>query len=148
MLTDGDRAPDFSLPNQNGELISLAGLLQQGEVLLYFYPADFTPVCTAETCAFRDRYPELRAVDANVVGISPQSVESHKRFADTFNVPFSLLFDAGKRVIRAYGVDGPMGFGVRRASFRIGTDGIIRTRVLADLFIGGHVQLAGDMVKL
>lgn len=148
MLKEGDRAPAFSLPNQLGEQISLDELLQQGELLLYFYPADFTPVCTAEACAFRDRYAELRAAQANVIGISPQSVASHKRFADTFNVPFSLLFDEGKKTIRAYGVDGPLGFGVRRATFQIGVDGIIKQRVLSDLFVGSHLKLANDMVKL
>ena len=148
MLKEGDRAPAFSLPNQLGELIALEELLQQGELLLYFYPADFTPVCTAEACAFRDRYAELRAAQANVIGISPQSVSSHKRFADTFNVPFSLLFDEGKKTIRAYGVDGPLGFGVRRATFRIGVDGVVKQRVLSDLFVGSHMKLANDMVKL
>ena len=148
MLKDGDRAPAFSLPNQLGAQISLDELLQQGELLLYFYPADFTPVCTAEACAFRDRYAELRAAQANVIGISPQSVASHKRFADIFSVPFSLLFDDGKKTIRAYGVDGPMGFGVRRATFRIGVGGMVKQRVLSDMFVGSHLKLANDMVKL
>jgi thioredoxin-dependent peroxiredoxin len=141
MLKENDLAPEFSLPDQHGEAVSLSSLLARGELALYFYPADFTPVCTAEACAFRDTYTELRAANANVVGISPQSVESHKRFADSFQLPFSLLFDAGKQVIRAYGVDGPLGFGVRRVTFHIGQDRVIRRRVVSDLFVGGHLAL-------
>ncbi|MBM4203901.1 MAG: peroxiredoxin [Gammaproteobacteria bacterium] len=145
MLKEGDRAPDFSLPNQRGETVSLATELTKGELALYFYPADFTPVCTAEACAFRDTYAELRQANANVIGISPQSVESHRRFAEAFNIPFALLFDAGKSVIKAYGVDGPFGWGVRRATFHIGQDGIIHKRVVSDLFVGGHLELVKDL---
>jgi peroxiredoxin Q/BCP len=141
MLEEGARAPDFVLPDQNGQPVALTELLQQGELALYFYPADFTPVCTAEACAFRDRYPELRAASANVVGISPQSVASHRRFADAFDLPFSLLFDEGRKVIRAYGVEGPFGFGVRRVTFRIGQDGVVRQRVVSDFFVAGHLEL-------
>jgi len=145
VLKEGDRAPDFSLPNQHGESVSLAAELAKGDLALYFYPADFTPVCTAEACAFRDTYAELRQANANVIGISPQSVDSHRRFAEAFNIPFALLFDDGKNVIKAYGVDGPFGWGVRRATFHIGQDGIIRKRVVSDLFVGGHLELVKDL---
>lgn len=145
MLKEGDKAPDFTLTNQNGEPVTLSAELARGDLALYFYPADFTPVCTAEACAFRDTYPELRQANANVIGISPQSVESHRRFSQTFNIPFALLFDEGKKVIKAYGVDGPLGFGVRRATFHIGQDGIIRKRVVSDLFVGGHLELVKDL---
>ncbi|MEZ5598815.1 MAG: peroxiredoxin [Pseudomonadales bacterium] len=145
MLKVGDKAPDFSLPNQHGETVTLSALLAGGELALYFYPADFTPVCTAEACAFRDKYAELRAADANVVGISPQSVASHQRFADRYDIPFSLLFDGDKKVIRAYGVDGPFGIGVRRVTYRIGADGVIRDRVVSDFFVNGHLDLVKGM---
>ncbi len=145
MLKEGDKAPDFTLSNQKGEAITLSTELAKGELALYFYPADFTPVCTAEACAFRDTYADLQKANANVIGISPQSVDSHRRFADAFNIPFALLFDEGKKVIRAYGVDGPLGFGVRRATFHIGTDGVIRKRVVSDLFVGGHLSLVKDL---
>lgn len=145
MLKIGDQAPDFTLPDQNGQPVTLSTLLADGDVALYFYPADFTPVCTAEACAFRDRWPDVRSAGAYVIGVSPQSVESHKRFAEAFSLPFPLLADKDKKVINAFGVDGPFGFGVRRTTFRISRDGVIRQRVVSDLFVGGHLDLVKDL---
>ena len=146
MLEVGEIAPDFTLPNQDGTLVSLDGLTKEGEVVLYFYPADFTPVCTREACEFRDRHASLEGVGARVVGVSPQSERSHKRFQDAYQLPFPLLSDDGKRMIRAYGVDGPLGFGVRRATFHIGRDKRVLNRVVADLFLGDHIELIKQVV--
>ncbi len=143
MLKIGETAPDFQLPDQHGNLIRLKEQQVLGRVILYFYPADFTPGCTAEACAFRDANDDLAAKDVNILGISPQSVESHKRFADRYSLPFSLLFDQNKQTIKAYGVDGPLGLGVRRATFLIDQDGKVKNRVVADFFIGSHM----DFVK-
>ena len=143
MLKVGESAPEFQLPDQHGTLVSLQEQRQLGRVILYFYPADFTPACTAEACAFRDASDDLAAKDVNILGISPQSVESHKRFADRYSLPFSLLFDQNKQTIRAYGVDGPLGFGVRRATFLIDQEGVVKNRVVADFFVGSHM----DFVK-
>ena len=141
MLNTGDTAPDFALPDQHEQSVRLSQLLSKGAVVVYFYPADFTPVCTREACVFRDRYQELAALDTQVVGISPQDARSHKRFAEAFSLPFPLLSDTRKQVIRAYGVDGPLGFGVRRATYLIEPSGVIANRVVSDLFLGSHLEL-------
>ena len=146
MLDVGEIAPDFSLPDEDGAQVTLDQLTKGGEVVLYFYPADFTPVCTREACAFRERHASLEGVGARVVGVSPQSARSHKRFQDAYQLPFSLLSDDDKRVIRAYGVDGPLGFGVRRATFHIGRDKRVLNRVVADIFLGDHIELIERVV--
>ncbi len=141
MLAIGDTAPNFSLPDQHGTQRSLSELITTNGLILYFYPADFTPVCTSEACAFRDVYEDLSNVSVQVVGISPQSADSHARFAARFELPFPLLCDRKKTVIRAYGVDGPFGFGVRRVTYLIDKSRQITNRVVADLFVGSHMDL-------
>jgi peroxiredoxin Q/BCP len=138
MLAPGNRAPDFTAPDQNNEPVSLAGLLKNGPLILYFYPADFTPGCTREACTLRDLHAQLRAAKVTVAGVSPQSAASHAAFAARYGLPFTLLCDPDKTLIKAYGVTGPLGFGVRRASFLVNTAGIIEDGVLADLRIGRH----------
>jgi peroxiredoxin Q/BCP len=142
MLEAGEQAPDFTLPDQDGNTVTLSALLTRGPVLLYFYPADFTPGCTKEACTFRDMHDELERAEVQLLGISPQDEASHQRFRDHHHLPFPLLADTEKTVIKAYGCDGPLGFGVRRASFLIGSDGIVVERVLADIMIGRHADLA------
>ncbi len=147
MLQTNTIAPDFELQDQSGTTVSLSGLLAQGDVILYFYPADFSPVCTVETCAFRDNFADLANVGTQVVGISPQSVASHKRFADSYNVPFPLLSDPGKKVIRAFGVDGPFGMGVRRVTYLVDQAGLISNRVVADFAVSSHVNLVRQTLR-
>ena len=139
MLNTDDTAPDFEGTDQNGDVVRLSKLLEEGPVVLYFYPADFTPVCTAQACAFRDTSAALDDASIRILGISPQSAKSHKRFASTYQLNFPLLSDEKKSIIRAYGVDGPLGFGVRRATFLI-HEGKIRNRVVSDLFVGSHMD--------
>lgn len=141
MLRIGNTAPDFELKDQFGSIVTLDQLVTNGDLILYFYPADFSPVCTAEACAFRDNYIGVSGVGAQVVGVSPQGVDSHRRFSNSFAIPFPLLADPRKRVIRAYGVDGPLGFGVRRATFLIDGSKVVRNRVVSDLFVGTHADL-------
>jgi peroxiredoxin Q/BCP len=138
MLSVGDTAPDFEAADQNGENVRLAAWLERGPVIVYFYPADFSPVCTAQACAFRDRAGPLDEAGCRILGVSPQSAASHRRFATAHGLTFPLLSDTDKTIIRAYGVDGPLGFGVRRATFLIDTDGRIKNRVVSDLFLGSH----------
>lgn len=138
MLNPKTRAPDFSLPNQNDQTITLSEVLDRGPLILYFYPADFTPGCTKEACSIRDLHDEISKVGLQVIGVSPQSSESHRRFRDKHSLQFDLLSDSDKKVIKAYDVDGPLGFGVRRATFLIGADGMIDSAVLADLRIAEH----------
>lgn len=140
MLKAGDRAPNFTLPDQDGREVSLAQLLQDGPVVLYFYPADFTPGCTKEACTIRDMHDEIAAAGMRVVGVAPQDAASHARFHDKHGLQFSLLADPDKAVIKAYGVDGPLGIGVRRATFLVGADGLIKDAVLADILIGRHEE--------
>ncbi|MEJ2087264.1 MAG: peroxiredoxin [Gammaproteobacteria bacterium] len=147
MLKVGDIAPDFSLKNQSGAVVTLTELAAEGDLILYFYPADFSPVCTAEACAFRDNFSGVSDIGARIAGISPQGVESHRRFATTFSIPFPLLADPRKQAIRAYGVDGPLGFGVRRATFLIDRSRIIRNRVVSDLFVGSHTDLLKQTLR-
>jgi thioredoxin-dependent peroxiredoxin len=140
MLQAGDRAPDFTLPDQDGRPVRLSELLAEGSVILYFYPADFTPGCTSEACAIRDLHADLVGAGMRVVGISPQDSATHARFREHLALPFPLLADTNKHVIKEYGVDGPIGLGVRRATFSIRPDGRIHDAVVADLRIARHAR--------
>ena len=147
MLDVGDKAPEFNLVREDGQVVSLEDLLLDGQLVLYFYPADFTSVCTSEACEIRDRHKELRAVNANVVGVSPQDASSHNRFRDKYDLPFPLLDDPKKEVIKAYGVNGPMGLGVRRVTFLINQDKEIIKRVVADFRVKRHTALIDAVTK-
>ena len=138
MLKNGTKAPEFELEDQDGRRHTLDSLLQKGPIILYFYPADFTPGCTKEACTFRDLQNDLVRAKLRVVGISPQDAESHKKFAAKHGLNFPLLADPDKKAVKAYDVDGPLGFGVRRGTYLIGKDGKIQDSVLADLRIGAH----------
>ncbi|HTB67740.1 MAG TPA: peroxiredoxin [Steroidobacteraceae bacterium] len=140
MLAVGNRAPDFTVLNQNDELVGLTDLLKDGPLILYFYPADFTPGCTREACSLRDLSAQLVAAGIGVAGVSPQSPTSHAAFAAKYALPFTLLCDPDKVLARAYDVVGPLGFGIRRASFLISRAGDIEDAVLADLRIGRHEE--------
>ena len=140
MLKAGDRAPEFTLPDQDGKEVSLASLLADGPLVLYFYPADFTPGCTKEACSIRDMHDDLLDAGVRVVGVSPQDGGSHARFRAKHGLQFTLLADVDKQAVKAFGVDGPLGLGVRRATFLIGQDGIIQDMVLADVMVGKHAD--------
>lgn len=138
MLGTQSKAPEFVLQDDAGQETALSELLQKGPLILYFYPADFTPGCTREACTIRDLHTELRTAGLQIAGVSPQDPESHARFRARYELPFTLLSDPDKAVIRRYEVDGPLGFGVRRGTYLIGEDGVIEAAVLADLRIGRH----------
>ncbi|MBX5461794.1 MAG: peroxiredoxin [Steroidobacteraceae bacterium] len=140
MLAVGSRAPEFTLPDQSGRDVSLTSLLNRGPVVLFFYPADFTPGCTREVCMVRDLYPDLVKHGLNTAGISPQDASSHTAFRARHNLPFTLLSDPDKSVIRMYDVNGPLGFGVRRATYLIDPARVIRDAVLADFRIERHEE--------
>jgi peroxiredoxin Q/BCP len=148
MLKAGERAPEFTLPDATGKDRSLTELLNAGAIVLYFYPADFTPGCTRQACSLRDLHDEIQKAGLVVVGISPQGAESHARFRDKYNLPFILLSDEHKAVIKMYGVNGPLGIGVRRASFLIDGGRRIRDVVLADFLIGRHADFVRKAVAL
>jgi peroxiredoxin Q/BCP len=130
MPKPGSIAPDFTLLDQDGVAHTLSK--ERGRwTLLYFYPKDDTPGCTKEACAIRDAMPDFKKIDANVFGISPDSVKSHKKFAEKYGLPFTLLADEDKEVINAYKVWGDKKFmgreykGVFRTSFLIDPKGKI-----------------------
>ena len=148
MLQAGERAPEFTLPDETGKDRSLTDFLNSGSFVLYFYPADFTPGCTRQACALRDLQSELKSTGLNVVGISPQSAESHVKFRAKYNLPFTLLCDEDKAVAKMYGVNGPLGLGVRRASFLIDGSRRIRDAVLADFRIGRHTEFVRKAMML
>ena len=147
MLAKGTRAPEFELADQDGRKHTLKTLLAGGPLILYFYPADFTPGCTKEACSFRDLHQDLMKAKLRVVGVSPQDVASHRKFADEHDLNFPLLADPDKVAVKAYDVDGPLGFGVRRGTYLIGKDGVIQDSVLADLRIGAHEAFVLNAIK-
>lgn len=142
MLAVGDTAPDFTLPDQDGRPSSLAELLKDGPLLLYFYPADFTPVCTREACSFAALEPDLGRTGVRLAGVSPQGGESHQRFRQRYGLKFTLLSDPERRVIRAYGCDGLLGLRVKRVTYLIGQDRRIFERAHAAFRVGPHLALA------
>jgi len=138
MLKPGDLAPEFFLSDENGNEVSLTQLLQPGPIILYFYPADFTPGCTKEACTFRDIHDDILSVGLRVVGVSPQDAETHARFKDEHNLPFTLLCDPEKVAIKMYDVDGPFGKGVRRVTYLVTQGQKIQGALLADVMVGKH----------
>jgi peroxiredoxin Q/BCP len=126
----GQPAPDFSLPDQDGVTHTLSAYKGKW-VLLYFYPKDDTPGCTIEACTIRDQFKDFQKIDAVVLGVSTDSVQSHKKFADGYNLPFTLLADEHKEVVGKYGVFGEKKFmgktylGTSRTSFLIEPSGKI-----------------------
>ena len=148
MLKVASRAPEFVLRDNNGDDVSLSDLLQRGPLILYFYPADFTPGCTKEACSIRDIHNDIQAVGLRVVGISPQDPESHERFRKEHQLPFTLLCDPDKVAVKMYDVDGPLGFGVRRVTYLISQDRIIKDALQADLRIGKHTEFIEKAVML
>ena len=147
MLKAGERAPDFELEDQDGGTVTLDSLLANGELILYFYPADFTPVCTREACAFRDQHEDLANVGVQIVGVSPQSSGSHERFTSSYELPFPLLSDKRKTAVRAYGCDGPFGIGVRRVTYLIDTSKTIVDVAHAEFTVGSHMDLVKQVLS-
>ena len=148
MLEIGGRAPEFTLPDHTGQAVSLSTLLRAGALILYFYPADFTPGCTREACSIRDLHTSIQSAGLDVAGVSPQGPESHRKFREKYNLPFTLLSDTEKVVIKMYDVVGPLGFGVRRATYLIDQSRRIRAAVLADFRIGMHEDFIRKAVAL
>jgi len=125
-LQVGDQAPDFSLPNQNGETIALSSFRGNRAVVLYFYPKDDTPGCTVESCTFRDSYEDFKDNGAEVIGISSDSPDSHQKFAQKHNLPFTLVSDTNSSVRKAYGVPSTLGLLPGRVTYVIDKEGVIR----------------------
>ena len=148
MLKAGNKAPDFELPDETGSPVRLSTLLQDGPLILYFYPADFTPGCTKEACSIRDIHGDLVSVGLQVVGVSPQDGDSHARFQKQYELPFKLLSDVDKTAVQAYDVDGPFGVGVRRVTYLIGENGVIEDALQADVLVGKHTDFIENAIRL
>ncbi|HOD31899.1 MAG TPA: peroxiredoxin, partial [Holophaga sp.] len=125
-LKEGMPAPSFQALDQHGRTVSLADFRDKSSVILYFYPKDDTPGCTAQACSLRDGHQALQDAGAVVLGVSADDVASHKAFAQKFNLPFSLLADPGKTLIQAYGVAMPVVGMAKRVTFVIDRKGIVR----------------------
>ena len=138
MLEVGTKAPDFTLPDQNGENHSLSDYAGQ-KVILYFYPKDMTLGCTKQACGFAELYPQFREKGAVVIGISKDTVASHKKFEEKYGLPFVLLSDVEKNVIQAYDV------WKEKSNYGKVTMGVVRTTYLIDE--NGTIAKAMDKVK-
>ena len=148
MLDTGDKAPEFTLPDQDGHDISLTQLIQSGPAILFFYPADFTPTCTREACSIRDIHKDISRAGLSVVGISPQSAQSHKRFREKHSLPYALLADENKEVIKMFGVNGPLGFWVQRVTFLVDPHRVVRGRVKATFSVAEHEAFIRQAIEL
>jgi peroxiredoxin Q/BCP len=141
-LQVGGSAPDFTLPKSNGELVSLSDFRGRSAVVLFFYPKDYSPVCTVEACSFRDSYEVFRERGAEVIGISTDSARSHQRFAARFHLPFIVLCDSEGLVRKRYGVAKTFGVFPGRATYLIDRQGVIRHICSAQFLPSKHVSSA------
>ncbi len=143
----GDKAPDFTLPAQSGEQVRLGDRLGERVVVLYFYPKDNTPGCTAEACAFRDSHEVFTDAGAEVIGVSSDSVDRHAAFAGRHKLPFTLLSDLGGQVRKRYGVPAVLGLLPGRVTYVIDRQGTIRHVFNSMTNIDQHVADALEVVR-
>ena len=143
----GDTAPDFTLPSQSGEPVRLGDRLGQRVVVLYFYPKDNTPGCTAEACAFRDSYEVFTEAGAEVIGISSDSAARHTAFAGQHQLPFTLLSDQGGKIRKLYGVPAVLGLLPGRVTYVIDRQGTVRHVFGSMTNIGQHVSDALEIAR-
>jgi peroxiredoxin Q/BCP len=145
-LTVGDQAPDFELLDQDENRVKLSERLTRGPIVLYFYPKDDTPGCTAEACGFRDQYQAFTDAGVDVIGVSDDSPDSHRQFAARHRLPFTLVSDPGGILRQRYGVDS---FGLLRGrvTFVIDAGGVIRQRFSSRTNMLAHVDSALKVLK-
>ena len=143
----GDQAPDFILKSQKNENVALSQYNGKKNVILYFYPKDETPGCTREACAFRDSYELFTDLGAEVIGVSSDTIESHKRFAEHHNLPFTLLSDLDNAVRRVYGAESALGFLPGRVTFIIDKKGIVRHVFSSQLQPEKHIEEARQILR-
>jgi peroxiredoxin Q/BCP len=143
----GDKAPDFTLPSQLGDNVTLSEYFGKKNVVLYFYPKDETRGCTREACEFRDQYDVFTDLGAEVIGVSAQSVESHKSFATHYGLPFILLSDEKNGVRKLYGVPSSMGILPGRVTYIIDKKGVVRHIFNSQLQPEKHIEEALRILK-
>lgn len=144
--TVNELAPDFSLPDQNGNNVTLSDLRGKW-VVVYFYPKDDTPGCTAESCSFRDNFEDFTDAGAVVIGISSDSVESHKAFAAKHNLPFTLCADVNSEVRNSYGVGKTLGLIPGRVTYVIDPEGILRHKFSSQFRPKNHINEALAVIR-
>jgi peroxiredoxin Q/BCP len=142
----GDKAPAFQATLQDGGTFDSTSLLGRKSLVLFFYPKDGTPVCTQEACAFRDAYAEFVGADVEVVGVSGDSPESHRRFAARHSLPFPIISDAGGALRRLFGVPWAWGLFPGRVTYVIDKEGVVRMVYNATLAAEPHVRKALEAV--
>jgi peroxiredoxin Q/BCP len=151
VTTEGDKAPDFSLPADDGTTVTLKSLAGK-KVVLFFYPKDNTPGCTKEACGFRDAFPAFGKIDAVVLGVSPDSLDSHRKFKQKFQLPYRLLSDEGHRLADAFGVwkqksmYGLKFMGIERTTVIIDRNGRV-ARIFPKVKVPGHVEEVEQAVR-
>jgi peroxiredoxin Q/BCP len=143
----GDKAPDFKLSDQTGRHVSLADFRGQKAVVLYFYPKDETPGCTKEACSFRDSYEDFVKAGAEVIGVSGDSVDRHKSFAEHHRLPFTLLADDGNHLRKAYGVPSTLWILPGRVTYVIDKQGVVRHVFDSQLQATKHIDEALAVVR-
>jgi thioredoxin-dependent peroxiredoxin len=136
----GDKAPDFTLNSATGEKVSLKDFYGKKSVVLYFYPKDDTPGCTAESCAFRDSYEVFKEAGAEVIGVSGDSPQSHQQFARKYNLPFILLSDSDNKLRQSYGVPATLFILPGRVTYVIDKQGVVRHIFDSMMNFKGHVE--------
>ncbi len=152
MIAEGQKAPDFSLPASDGGTVSLSQFRGKKNVVLYFYPKDDTPGCTTEACSFRDHLADFDSVDAVVLGVSRDDVDSHRKFSQKYSLPFPLLADTDGTVTEAYGVwqeknmYGKKTWGIVRSTFIIDRDGVVR-KVFPKVKVDGHTDEVLEFIR-
>lgn len=147
MIAVGSPAPIFTLPKGDGTSVSLADFHGRRNVVLYFYPKDFSRGCTAEACSFRDSYEEFKNLGAEVIGISGDDEKSHQAFATEHKLPFILLSDTDGSVRKAYGVKKSLGIIPGRVSFVIDKQGIVRHVFVSQARATAHIDKALEVLK-
>jgi thioredoxin-dependent peroxiredoxin len=144
----GSKVPEFILKDQNGKNFDLKSVIGQKNLVIYFYPKDDTPGCTKEACSFRDQYDAFVQANAMVIGISSQSVESHKKFADKYNLPFTLLSDSTNTVRKLFGVQTNENGNIPgRVTFVIDKSGIVQLVFNSNIQPEKHVEEALQILK-
>ena len=148
MLKPGVPAPDFELPDNNGDIVRLSGFKGKKNVVLFFYPKDFTPGCTTQACSFRDHYEDFKDAGAEVIGISDDDVISHRHFSSRYKLPFILLSDKDGTVKNKFGVKDDL-FGILqgRVTFVIDKEGKVINVFDSRINITGHVSEALEALK-
>jgi thioredoxin-dependent peroxiredoxin len=146
MLKIGEVAPDFLLPDQNGNLVRLSDF-RNNNVVIFFYPKDLTPGCSMQSCSFRDNYEEFNKLNTKIIGISSDSIESHDKFVRKYNLLFSLLSDRSGKVRKLFKVKKTFGLLPGRATFVIDKNGTIRFTLSSQFNVPRHIKETLQFVR-